>query len=109
MTSAKELQQWVFARMPDLTLQITSPEALQMFMAAGSAAPSSAKTGQVVLLSSKQEVPAVFKALAVGMVGRARWSFGWIAPGSAFAEKAKSDFKVGCRWVTFWSTWRTWC
>ncbi len=94
LTSAKELQQWLFSRMPDLTLQISGPEALQMFMAAGSSAAAGAKAGKVLLLSSKQEAPAAFKALAVGMAGKARLSFGWIAPGSAFADKAKVDFKV---------------
>eukprot|EP00775_Hariotina_reticulata_P011263 gene11263-11412_t len=90
LDDAKALQDWILQQVPDFTSLLTSElEANAFVQAAGavhlgsSSSDGSTKgspTGKVFLFSTKQEVPGVYKALAMQLHGKANLMFAWTTP-----------------------------
>ena len=83
---------------------LTGKDQLQMFAAMtlnpaskgepGSSSSTGQPLGKVILFASKKDVPGVYKALAEQMTGKANYMFGWIQPGTTFAEEAMKQLHV---------------
>eukprot|EP00879_Flechtneria_rotunda_P014908 GHRR01015576.1.p1 GENE.GHRR01015576.1~~GHRR01015576.1.p1 ORF type:complete len:609 (+),score=148.82 GHRR01015576.1:560-2386(+) len=89
LDNTKALQAWILEQVPDLTIELTDEEDAQAYINATAADMpivfrsqhhKDSPIGKVFLFSTKQDVPGLYKALAMRFHGKARLVFAWTSP-----------------------------
>ncbi|PNW80706.1 hypothetical protein CHLRE_07g326600v5 [Chlamydomonas reinhardtii] len=88
----KALQRWVTDAVPVLTTQLDDMSA-GPFLAMDPSEGRMALAPKVLLFTTKDEAPGVFRALALAMKGRGNMAFAWVQAGSVAAQKTVESFK----------------